>query len=136
MRLEGWERRLDGVIAEWRGHSFSWGVSDCIMFVADAVRAVRCVDLFADWRNAYTTPDEARNLLADRGVSMTGEFDRLLGARKSWEFARRGDVGMILSPESPFGLTAAVVQGERCLAPMASGLAALRCRHLHLCWSV
>lgn len=96
---------------------FGWGVHDCCLFAADAVKALTGVDPAAGFRGTYSTAAEAVDVLARIGgieaaAARVGSEIRPL-------FARQGDVGLL---EDGKRLMLGVCAGAMWLVPMAMGL--------------
>lgn len=52
-RLGDWWERLQATVREWEAKPFKYGETDCAMFAAACVFAVRGVDVAATWRGIY-----------------------------------------------------------------------------------
>lgn len=90
LRVDGWEARLRGLIADYRGRRFEWGVTDCGTFALDAWRAMTLDD--PPIVDTWSTITEAATLLHDHGgveglASRWFASDPVAGLN-----ARRGDV--------------------------------------------
>lgn len=113
-RVPDWQRRLRDVFARYRAQPVVCGVSDCGTLWADAVEAVTGVDVLADLRGTYQTPDEAVAALARLGFA---DARALADARFSavWpEDLHRGDLGFAetLAGGSPIASPAIIDAGH------------------------
>lgn len=96
-RLPDWPTRLAAFIEARRVRAFSWGESDCCLFVCDAIEAMTGTDPGARWRGLYASEKGARRVLRDNG-GVSGIATLLLGAPVPPALAGRGDVMMIDTP--------------------------------------
>lgn len=93
-RLPDWDFRLAEVTTKHMTLPGQWGTSDCLITVADAIRAVLGVDLAQTIRGKYTTEIGAAKLLKRRKYQTVEDAlaDRFpIIGRLS---ALRGDVGV------------------------------------------
>lgn len=93
-RQDDWENRLIEVIERHEALEFQWGVSDCLILVADCCEALTGVDPMRSIRG-YSSEAQARAILEARGYSGVGDalaacFEEIPPAR-----ARRGDCGVV-----------------------------------------
>nr|WP_227459659.1 hypothetical protein [Cupriavidus pauculus] len=101
-----------------RERAFSWGASDCCLFVCDAVEAITGSDPAARWRGLYSTEKGARRLLRDNdGVS--GLAALAFGAPVVAALAGRGDVVLI---DTPAGEALALCVGGLIAAQAEEGI--------------
>lgn len=93
-RLPDWDIRLAAVTSKHMALAGQWGVSDCLITVADAVRAVLGVDLAQTIRGKYKTEIGAAKLLKRRGYDTVEDAlaDRFAPVNRF--SAQRGDVGV------------------------------------------
>lgn len=96
-RLPDWPTRLAAFIEARRERAFSWGESDCCLFVCDCVEAMTGTDPGARWRGLYVSEKGARRLLRDNG-GVSGLATLLLGPAIPAPLAGRGDVVLIDTP--------------------------------------
>lgn len=97
VRFPDWPVRLAAFVEARRERAFSWGESDCCLFVCDGVVAMTGVDPGARWRGLYSTEKGARRLLRDNdGVS--GLAALAFGVPVVAALAGRGDVVLIDTP--------------------------------------
>lgn len=116
VRQEGWENRFSEYLTDKQGQAFSWGVNDCLSFVAGAVEAITSTNLKSNYPD-YNTEEEAAKVLRDNG-GLVKIIDKHLGAgNRNILCAKRGDVVIIKLPE----ITAAIVDdsGQFVVAPSA-----------------
>jgi hypothetical protein len=94
-RLPDWEARLSAYLEPLLFSArFAWGVCDCAIFSADAVRAMTGHDCAAAFRGRYSTSRGSARALNRFGAgSLKATLDSLLPA-KPVGFAQRGDVVM------------------------------------------
>ena len=94
-RVEDWPERLHEYIDLVQNEPFAWGVFDCCLFAADAVRVITGFDGAASLRGRYSTEAEAVALLAAEDGGLYGYVCNVLGAEKPALAAQRGDVVML-----------------------------------------
>lgn len=97
-RLEDWPTRLAEFIEARGERTFSWGESDCCLFVCDAIEAMTACDPGARWRGLYSTEKGARRVLRDNG-GVAGIATLVLGQPVPPAHAGRGDVVLIDTPD-------------------------------------
>lgn len=94
MRIDGWEKRLNAVVAKHQLLPSEWGVSDCYVLPDDAVEAVTGTRMYPKARGYKTEAGAARKLLGHGFNSVKDAF-----AAKFPEIpptlAGRGDLGVI-----------------------------------------
>jgi len=117
MRKQNWPHILAMEIEAWRNQPFSWGFNDCAMFAANVVEAMTGIDYAAEFRNKYTTREEAQAMLDEHG-GLCSIMDKLFD-RINPRLAHRGDVVLIEVDSREF---LAVVIDWRCAAPGNDGL--------------
>jgi hypothetical protein len=115
-KTEGWESRLDQLVAEATGKTFAWGDHDCALFAAAAVQAQIEVDFAADIRGRYDSLESGLKLL-----QRLGYLDHVaLAAAKLPEtpvsLAQVGDVAVV--DLGTAGVTLTIVGGYRLHGPM------------------
>lgn len=108
---------MHALVAQRMRTPFAWGVHDCCLWAADAVRAQTGVDPAQAWRGRYGTAREALRLLAELGglravAAAAGEPIAPMAARE-------GDIGLLQRPDREL---LAVCAGEVWLAPGPTGL--------------
>lgn len=97
-RLPDWPTRLAEFIEARRERAFSWGESDCCLFVCDGVEAITGVDPGARWRGLYSSEKGARRLMRDNG-GVAGLASLAFGSPAPGALAGRGDVVLIDTPD-------------------------------------
>ncbi|WP_167525710.1 DUF6950 family protein [Cupriavidus oxalaticus] len=131
-RLEDWPTRLAEFIEARQERAFSRGVSDCCMFVADAIEAMTGTDPAARWRGLYFTDKGAHRLLRDNG-GVVGLCSLVLGPSIPAPLAGRGDVVLIDAPE---GEALAVCLGGTIAAQGGKGVIFLPATAAKAAWKV
>ncbi|MGO4815256.1 hypothetical protein AB4156_37720 [Cupriavidus sp. 2MCAB6] len=96
-RLEDWPTRLAEFIEARHERVFSWGDSDCSLFVCDAIEAMTGADPGARWRGLYSSEKGARRVLRDNG-GVSGIASLVLGSPVPVALAGRGDVVLVDTP--------------------------------------
>lgn len=87
-----WEQRLAEFAARHRSKAFKWGSVDCMIFAANAVKAVTGKDYARGHRGKYKSPLGAAKHLKGLGyTSPEAMLDALLD-EKIPAFAQRGDI--------------------------------------------
>ncbi len=94
-RAHDWEDRLRTYLDRVEEEPFKWGVHDCAMFGAGAVRAMTGVDFAEDIRETYTTSTGAKEALRKAGDgTLLKRLRRHFGDAKPVSLAQRGDIVM------------------------------------------
>jgi hypothetical protein len=125
-----WRERLERFVLERSERPFVWGVSDCVLFVADAVLAMTGVDVAASYRERYSSAEGAQQLMNGRslGQMMTEALGIPLPVPL---FARFGDPCLV-SIRS--GMIAGVVMGEHVAVQGPSRVVRVRVRCVVDAW--
>lgn len=105
-RLDGWESNLIAWLAETRNLEFQYGVHDCALFAAGAVKAVTGRDLAQELRGEYATLREGLKKLKDEGYKSHVDF-----VRKKFKKTSRPKPADIAVIKTPDGLALGIVQG-------------------------
>lgn len=128
-RRPDWPERLAELIAERRERRFEWGIHDCCMFAADAVKAMTGHDPAAPFRGTYASQEEASRILENAGgVIALVEATFGLGNRIPAKFAKRGDLVFV---DTNHGPAIGVVASDHAVFAAPEGLAQVavsRCR--------
>lgn len=97
-RVPGWDRALEDIATAHVSITPEWGVSDCLMTAADAIRAVTRNDPLAEFRGKYKTEAGAARKMRSNGCENVKEvFENYLQLEPVNRLsARRGDVGVML----------------------------------------
>lgn len=115
-KLDGWQDRLDRLVAQATRKPFVWGSHDCGLWAASAVEAQTGVDFAAGFRGRYDSFEAALKLLRAAGY----EDHVALAAAHLPEipvaFARVGDIAAVDFESA--GMTLTVVAGHRLIGPM------------------
>ena len=139
-RLPGAAEALGRLLAQRQRAPFAWGVHDCCLWVADAVRAQVGVDPAAALRGRYATALQARRVIAVAGGSLAALARAALGEPlRSPMRACAGDVGLTLCPaatDDEDRSTLAVCLGGWWAAPGAHGLVLLPMSAAIAAWKV
>lgn len=117
-RLPDWPARLATFIEARRERAFSWGDSDCCLFVCDAIEAMTGTDPGVRWRGLYASEKSARRVLRDNG-GVDGIATLVLGPAMPSPLAARGDVVLI---DTPTGEALAVCLGGQIAAQGQAGI--------------
>lgn len=104
-RPEDWPQRLSAWIAEERraDPEIRWGERDCLLFCADAVRAMLDYDPAASLRGTYTTEDGAMDVV-DHAGGMAALITLQLQTNPydNPNFAKRGDIVLVETDVEPW----------------------------------
>lgn len=96
MRVPGWQRKLNEYMLEaqerYRKHGFGYGTFDCCVFVADWIEICTGEDPLLDYRDLYTTKDEALALLKEREGTLYHALISRFGTPVHPAKAQRGDI--------------------------------------------
>lgn len=114
---------MDAAISGRLAQKFERGVTDCVMTIADIVKAYTGADFAEQYRGKYSD-----DLGAARIITQGGDLGKMLAARMAelgWEeikpnFARRGDLAFIYRGKLDQAI--GVVAGSGILTPDAIGL--------------
>lgn len=117
-RLPDWPARLVNFIEARRERAFSWGESDCCLFVCDGVEAVTGTDPASRWRGLYASEKGARRLMRDND-GVAGLATLAFGQAVPGALAGRGDVVLI---DTPTGEALALCAGSVIAAQGRSGI--------------
>ena len=93
-RDDGWEQRLNSVVAKHQALPGQWGVSDCFVLPDDAVEAMTGKRTYPDARS-YKTEAGAAKVLLRHGFANLGEAFAARFEAISPVEAQRGDIGVI-----------------------------------------
>lgn len=119
-RLPDWDIRAARWFRTVARRPFAWGSNDCALFCAGAVLAMTGVDLAAEWRGAYGSEAEARDILKHLGCdSVLGLPERVGLPMRHVHDVRRGDIVAIQGERGPF---LAVDWQPAALGPASGGL--------------
>lgn len=117
-RLPDWPARLVDFIEARRERAFSWGDSDCCLYVCDAVEAITGTDPAARWRGLYSSEKGARRLMRDNG-GVLGLATLAFGPPVMPALAGRGDIVLI---DTPAGDALALCVGNLIAAQGENGI--------------
>nr|WP_313023125.1 hypothetical protein [Brucella intermedia] len=97
-RVPGWDRALEDLATAHVSIAPEWGVSDCLMTAADAIKAVSGDDPLSQFRGKYKTEaGAARKMRANGCENVKHVFESYLQLEPVNRLsARRGDVGVML----------------------------------------
>lgn len=128
-RYENWPDRLAAFFAARLDDAFEWGVNDCAIFAADAVRAITGEDLAAGFRGRYSSEASAAALL-DAFGGIEAILDRALPRRATPLLAQRGDLA--ITSEGAL----VVVEGRYAIGPGPDGSLRVPLRACAVAWKV
>lgn len=101
MRIQGWQRRLNVYLIEaqerYRAEGFGYGRFDCCTFAGDWAQVLTGVDYLGDLRGAYSTRDEAMELI---GGDLYSQLCARLGDPVHPASAQRGDIAYMASSQA------------------------------------
>lgn len=88
---------------------FVWGQFDCLMWLADWIKASRGVDPGDGWRGSYSSALGAARIIKEQGGMVSHVDARLapFGIRRT-DTPRRGDIAVVRASEGEMG---AIVHG-------------------------
>lgn len=97
-RVPSWDRALEDLATAHVSISPEWGVSDCLMTAADAIKAVTGEDPLSQFRGKYKTEaGAARKMRANDCETVKDVLETYLQLEPVNRLsARRGDVGVML----------------------------------------
>lgn len=137
-RVPGAAEALSALLAARRHAPFAWGVHDCCLFAADAIRAQLGTDPAQHLRGRYATALQAQRVIAMCGGSLQAIASAALGEPlRGPLLACSGDVGLVASPtpDGP-GEVLAVCLGEWWQVPGRDGLGLRPLRDGLMAWRV
>lgn len=120
-RLPDWWERLQTTVRNYEGAPWVWGETDCAMFAAACVFAVRGVDPSKTWRGIYDTRLGSVSRLMHRGhrtlaAAAHAELTKLGAIEIDPHAAQCGDIGVtiddILAVRLPRGFIARRETGD------------------------
>lgn len=92
-RKENWPQLLNEYLNEIRDREFEWGVFDCCIMCAGAVKAITGEDLMSEFRGKYSSEESSDDVLAEIGE---GDLHKTLvaklGESVDGAHGKRGDV--------------------------------------------
>lgn len=133
MRREGWESRLNAVLADARARPYVLGEHDCFRVACRVVEALTGVDRWPEF-SGYTTKAEALAKIARHGRSFERAGDWFFGERIALGYARRGDIAAVQSPDGEKHL--GVVMGKQVYLMYELGLTPAPLAAAHCAWRV
>lgn len=131
-RLADWPSRLAAFIEARQARAFSWGSSDCCLFVCDGVAELTGTDPAARWRGLYASEKGARRLIRDNG-GVVGLATLAFGLPVVPLLAGRGDVVLV---DTPNGEALALCVGDRLAAQGADGIEFLPLTLAKAAWKI
>ena len=129
-----WQGALEAVIAGARRRSFEWGVHDCVLFAAEAVR-IRTGRAVLDIPVTWTSALEAHRALQAHG-GLRAAVSARLGEPVGVLGARIGDVALVRDAANGGNELLGVFHDQQVLCPAAAGLARLRLDAAACRWKV
>lgn len=133
-RREDWPLRLNAWLESIREKPFAWGVHDCVLGAADAVRMMTGVDPAAAFRGCYGTGFAASRILIEHG-GLEAMASAALGAPlASPRLAGRGD--LVLVEAGIEGPALAVVILADAAAPGPAGVTFVPMKDWRIAWRV
>jgi hypothetical protein len=134
-RTPGSGDRLRALLQDRTAAPFQWGVNDCCLFAADAVRAQLGIDPAAGLRGRYATAREAERVLRQCG-GLEGIARSALGEPlRAPMLACVGDVGIIDEKDSGRDILAICI-GEWWTLPTRDGLGLMPLDNARMAWKV
>jgi hypothetical protein len=135
-RLPDWPLRLEAFVAERQAQPFAWGVQDCALFAADAVKALTGVDVAPPALRQHRSARAAlRSLQAHGGLH--GIAQAALGTPIAPALATVGDVLLVCThhDDSAHAMLA-LCNGSTALAPGPQGLVSVSLHSAVHAWRV
>ncbi len=129
-KLQDWQIRFEGFIAQRSAKPFTWGTNDCAVFAADCVQALTGVDVAQPSLRKHKTELQAARLLKRHG-GVVGIATAALGQPVP---AMQAQVGDVVLAKSNGRDMLAICNGATCMAPSGTGLAVLAMPVDSVCW--
>ncbi len=102
VRVEDWPTALSVETNALSDRPHEWGVNDCAIFAADAIRAMTGTDLMKSIRGRYKTAIGAARVIKNDGFDGLAEYVDSLLPEISLSQAKRGDLILCYGPEGDF----------------------------------
>lgn len=133
-RFEDWPGRLYDYALDPANAVFAWGKNDCVMYCANAIRAITGEDPLSGFVDAWSTEDEALAVLDARGGLLAAVSGVLGPPMDNVALAQRGDIALVELPDMDF---LALHLGDRLVAPTKDrGLVQIKSVHAKRAWAV
>jgi hypothetical protein len=133
--MPGIRERLTLFLDRAARRGFEWGVSDCVLEVADWLDLACGWDVAAEWRGRYSDEASAHALMPDGlEAAMRAEMARL-GLADAHE-PRFGDVAVVTLAGQPKPLAAILMPSGRWRMKTLSGIAVTRDVSVLAAWSL
>lgn len=129
MRLWNWQQNLANLIKQKKTEPFEWGVNDCFLFVADAIKSINGLDVAYNIRGTYGNEFSGMRLMLE-GVGI--EALDLHFERKPTAMAAIGDVGLFVDDREMFG----VIGHGHGIVVSKTGYDVISIEKLKICWSI
>ena len=95
MKKENWVSALEKEIVRYQTAPFKWGENDCLIFVADCIKAMTDFDFMEPWRGKYTNEDEAASLMIEHWNGKINRGWDPVASPIDNHKAQRGDFGTL-----------------------------------------
>lgn len=108
-RLDNWQTNLSSLIEAKRNEPFDFPNWNCLMWAADAIIAVKGVDILARYRGKYKSEKAAATLLRklDKVTTSQALLEKTLNCEpQPIAFARYGDIVLVNPAETDLELPA------------------------------
>jgi len=135
MRVDGWEKRLNGLVEEYRHVPFKYGSHDCAIFAATVIDAIAPLKVRLAFAGKYTGKVGAvRTIRKIGGSDLKAATTALLECEPvPPQYAQRGDP-MVYVVEGVQHL--AVCLGAQAALPVESGLQFIPAGDCECCWRI
>lgn len=141
-RAHDWVERLDASFTEWGETPFEWGEHDCALSVCNHIHAMTGVDVGAELRSTYSSPEAAASAiqaLTGTGNTLEHAVEHITAAHGFAEvgvkLAHRGDVVLFDRPEGA-ALGIVHLNGRHAILTGPDGLYRLRVLDARRAWRV
>jgi len=136
-RHDNWPVLLSDYLNAASKRGFAWGINDCCLFAANAVKAIRGDDPAKAFRNKYRSEQGAKKALIKYGSGSlrTTMLDILGQPYANVKMAGRGDIALVKTENGP---AAGVVDNGFVYVPIegVSGLASFHFDFVILAWKI
>ena len=131
--IDNWEKALQEIVEVSKDREFKYGSLDCVLFVADVVKATTGIDYSKEYRGRYKT-DKGALRIVKKGGGLKTLVTATLGIESSKvEYAKRGDPMLIKGKDEDF---LAVCLGEQSILVQREGLMYVKTLNCHCCWNI
>lgn len=112
-KTQGWEIRVNDLVMKYYGLPFERGQNCCFLFISDCYEALCGESPISEWRGQFS--DLKKALALYRKHAKTDSFEKTfqwLTPVKSYLYAQRGDLGMMIDADGKENLGIVAMNGR------------------------